>query len=196
MNMRIVNPHTILKLKTIFKLGYVASRGREAYKLVENNTTKNYAYLTNCLGHACFNLTNEQLKNFDESDASTFGNFIQSIFHANKYIAKDIFKFVKECGLKVSPSTKLSNVKDNEWKIALYFGWYGNRKDYHFLLQEKDETWSSKWGTTSELYFIDTPTKKLSHNGYNYNLYGFYKISNPHTKKIKNKQPVEKEMSR
>ena len=191
--MKTVNTQTILKIKKIFKLGYIPSRGNENYKIVDGNNVTNYAPLINCLGHACFNLTNEHLKDFDKNDASILRNFIQSPLHANTYIAKDIFNFVKKCGLKIKPTKRHSLLKDNEWKIALYFGWYGYRKDYHFLLQEKDGTWSSKWGSSSEVIFLNSPTKKLNHCGYDYTLYGFYKISNPMTKQ-QTKHIQEKEI--
>ena len=171
---------TILKLQQIFKLGYVPSRGGQSYRIAENGIIKNYASIPNCFAHACFNLTNEQLARFNEADFRAFRGFVQSVFHMNNYIAKDLFDFVKECGLKVQRSNGKLPKYSNEWKVALYFGTERFKKDYHFLLLEKDGTWSSKIGCESEIKYFDFPPKELMCNyEYPYQLYGIFKITNP-----------------
>ncbi|MBQ8444590.1 MAG: hypothetical protein IJX25_04485 [Clostridia bacterium] len=179
---------TILKLQQIFKLGYLPSRGNQSYK-----ECRQYA-IPNCFAHACFNLTNEQLEKFNKADFGAFRGFIQSIFHANRHITADLFDFVRECGLKVTKSNSRIPSRDNEWKVALYFGRERFTKDYHFLLQEKDGSWSGKIGSEMELNHYPTLPKQVQCNfEYPYTLYGVYKITNPFACKSKRSPKIDNE---
>ena len=176
----ITQSQTILKLKKIFKLGYIPSRGNESYTEKENGKSVSYYVYPNCLAHACFNLTNQQIKSLDYTDREIFSSFIKTPYYSDKYILRDILRFIKQCGLKTTKCEVSSPLQHNEWKIAIYFGWRNNTKDYHFLLLEKDETWSSKWGFSITVDHFKIPPTKIEHNGYSYHLYGFYKITNPY----------------
>ena len=178
---------TILKLQQVFKMGYTPSRGKESYSEIK------YFYIPNCFAHACFNLTNQQLSNFKEADKHAFRGFVQSILQLDKYIAKDLFDFVKLCGLKVQKSNRSLPKHDNEWKVAIYFGSERLKKDYHFLLQEKDGSWSGKHGETDQVTFYPEAPKYLDYNfEFPYKLYGIYKITNPYAPK-KATEDIEKE---
>ena len=164
---------TILKLQKLVKMGHLPSHYGQSYK-----DCKQF-YIPNCFAHACFNLTNEQIETLTKADYNAFRGFIQSVFHADKYIAKDLMEFVKQCGLKVNKTNSSLPKHDNEWKVALYFGSERFKKDFHFLLLEKDGTWSAKHGETDKVTYYNEAPKFLDYNyEYPLKLYGIYKITN------------------
>jgi len=180
---------TILKLQKLVKMGYCPARLNQDYR--ECFQFK----IPNCFAHACFNLTNEQIATLSPADYKAFRGFIQSIFHANKYIAKDLIEFVKQCGLKVKKSNTSLPKHDNEWKVALYFGSERFKKDFHFLLLEKDGRWSGKHGESYKVSYYDEAPKFLEYNyEYPLELYGIYKITNPYAPKKIDKHEIEEEI--
>ncbi len=169
---------TILKLKEIFKLGYRPERRLETYRC---KTPSGFltGQITNCLEHACFNLTNKQIidNNFSIYDKSAFQSFID-VNKSLSEITQDIFNFVEDAGLKVSDNKKIIN-KQKEWRVALYYRTDYEVEDYHFLLQEKSGIWTSKMGSSLNIQKYLTLPKVVYRN---YDLYGVYTIKNPYIK--------------
>ncbi len=148
---------TILKLKEVFSSGYAWTRGCEHYKYVLNNGYK-AADIVNCLGHACFNLTNKQLDNlnFDMTDYYALRNFYGYKNETKREVAEELFTFVEQADIKVN---KLSQgiLKCNQTAVALYID--EKFKDIHFIKLD-EYGWSSKLGVTPgiELY-EDVPVR-------------------------------------
>ncbi len=177
----------IKDISTIFALGYVPSRGDESY-LYKTKSHTTTASLCNCFGHACFNLTNQQLDdlNIYDSDIIALQGYCGAdlSIKTKSEITKHLFKIVKDAGLIVKPCTKESILKNNQWKVALYFdelSIYNKTylRDFHFLKQEKDGSWSSKIGYRPEVKKVETLPKQYD---YYYSLYGVYSITNPNAK--------------
>ncbi len=101
---------TIKKLKTIFSLGYLPSRGNETYRVI---TSKGIpaANLGNCLEHACFNLTNSLFKQyeFDYVDALAFKGLLDYNLTYDEN-ARSMLKLVSSVGLKVKKRNLLKTV--------------------------------------------------------------------------------------
>lgn len=138
----------VKQLKNIFKNGNIPSRGRELY----GKLTWDF----NCLFHACFNLPNSILKKLNlDDDQFLIYNPFGNLEGDKIQIKSEMFKFIKDCGLHISKDHKLTLLK-NQRRVALYFSQAYEKgfglKDFHFLLQEKDGTWSSKAGS-SEVEF-------------------------------------------
>jgi hypothetical protein len=172
----------ITKLNKVVKTGYTPSRGAESYNYVTKLGT-NVSSLANCFEHACFNITNLHFDSCEISkkDAFEFGDFSIAAFAGAEYTKRELFHFVKKTGLDVSSCKPKSMLKNNEWMVALYFceGDYCIR-DFHFMLQEKDKSWSSKLGFEPICErFEDLPNTFAC----DYKLYGTYKISNPYKEK-------------
>lgn len=167
---------TILKLKKIFRLGYLPNRGKEQYSFVSNS-----ANVTNCFEHACFNLTNEQLKDFNENDLK---NFFALPVLANVDLSREemfdaVKKEIAKTGLKVKKTAE--NLKENEWNVAMYFSNYDI--DVHFLLQEKNGGWSGKFGQSQKTDHYSFLPLKLVGVLTDYKLYKVFTIENPYLSK-------------
>lgn len=164
-----MNHSTIRKLQKIIKQGHIPCRGEESY-------TKTYK-LANCFEHACFNLSNLQLKySLKEADTNDFSHF-QSY---NKDKAFDqITNYLKETGLQIERCSQNKILKSNQWIVAIYFEpLYPVCKDYHFLLKEKDGTWSGKVGFSEKIETFKTLPIKMDNNCF-YEFYDTFCLTNP-----------------
>lgn len=184
------NSKTILKLKKVFNMGYVPQRGYQLYYYVGQE--KNYCINANCFAHACLNLTNQQIKEMglDLDDSFAFA-LLPAPTTAQETEAKFI-EFLDKIGLSVSRlnSNDIRNefpgfLENNEWIVALYFCENKGFKDFHFFLQEKDGTWSGKYGYKNIVEHLDELPYKYTSPSPEKDTYYFvnkYVISNPHAK--------------
>ena len=161
----------IKKLNQIYKMGYVASRGKQQYNY---KTT----LIANCFGHACFNLDNKSLKTLEKS-SDELKDFFRNFSGGN---GRGFFEKAKEkirqVGLRIEQSSLSEKTDKNQWKIAYYIQqdiFRGN--DLHFMIQESDGTWTSKLGTSSEIEVFDNLPDVYRDS---YELAGIYKITNPY----------------
>lgn len=164
----------IAKIKKIFKMGYLPSRGKAPYYFPP--------VPINCFGHACFNLTDEIMRVANVSN-DLFAYRIPSMYSTEQQISTDLFERVSMAGLNISSCALKEKLNFNEWRVALYFAYTQDGiDDYHFLLQEANGKWSCKfgWDAAKISYFRKLPEIIEP----NYKLYGIYKIANPHTKYI------------
>lgn len=178
-----MNHSTIRKLQKIIKQGHVPNRGLEPY-------IKTYA-LANCFEHACFNLSNLQLKygHIKECDTYDFSHFHSP---EKDETFEKFANYLKETGLNIEKCSKNKILKSNQWIIALYFEpLYPVCKDYHFLLKEKDGTWSGKVGFSKNIETFENLPKEMDNNCF-YELYDTFCITNPYAKEdnIKNKNEL------
>ena len=182
--------YIIEKLWQVFKDGYVPSRGKESYDYELSNKSGNIYNFTNCLSHACFNLTNKMFDAYNINppkfhDCSYFGLMMHPGDTDGK-IAQRILYFIRETGLKVEDCDPNIPVRDfNSWKMALYTA----NDDYHLLLEEPARRtarffrshrriWTSKagyWGDFCKELEGELPTVMRSGRYY---LYNTYKITN------------------
>ncbi|MBE7073888.1 MAG: hypothetical protein E7379_02215 [Clostridiales bacterium] len=176
---------TILKLNRLFSMGYMPSRGDESYKVIHKNTNNETTFLVNCMAHSCFNLTNQQLAEFDELDSKNFKQFYWEGEEQSEIYGR-ILKFVRRTGLKVERTSLSHSVGKGQWKIAVYFIDRVNderkKPDFHFILQEKDGVWSSKEGSFPYIRYFDIPPKHfISEFGNHkpYKLHEYLMITNP-----------------
>ena len=180
---------TILKLKKIFQLGYCPSRMAQSYDFVNPYTKTEFFTQINCFAHAVFNLSNQQIYEncLTNNDTDSFRNLIEDYWETEDSIFKRLSAFITKTGLKIEKCNDEDELKENQWRVALYFcdGW--TFKDFHFLLNESDGRWSSKYGTTNLLEFFDERPEKYIAQEYNdrYDYYGTYKITNPYAGKGK-----------
>lgn len=196
-------PIGILKINKLLRLGHHPSRGKEHYQAYHKHTGHKTALLANCLMHACFNLTNKQLQQFTAEDVGVLTGHIQNCHQpSTDEIKRSIFDTLKKTGLQVHRSRRKCEIKENQWLIALYFGKDPKfakvgylRQDYHFMLKEKDGSWSEKRGFTETVNHHKKPPKKFTDyaTGFEYCLEGYYLITNPYAEKTKG-QTYEKEI--
>ncbi len=193
----------ILKvLHKVFKDGYRPARGNESYY----KKLKNGLYvgnMINCMGHI-FNLRNQQFDDYKIEPYKLFSHgysypyFTGFMKDAYKYeeSAKLMLDFIKEVGLKVeecSPNEIISDFKS--WKIALYF----SSRDFHYLLEDRHQNWSSKIGNKNlveQIRGIEPPKEyqnQVDTFPNIYNLYATYKITNKNADE-NNKYVLDREM--
>ena len=100
-----MNHSTIRKLQKIIKQGHVPNRGLEPY-------IKTYA-LANCFEHACFNLSNLQLKygHIKECDTYDFSHFRSP---EKDETFEKFANYLKETGLNIE---KCSKNKILKWSV-------------------------------------------------------------------------------
>lgn len=172
---------TINILQEIVKSGYVPKRCQQSYDYVTKLGLPAYC-LANCFSHACFNLTNDMFDkySFDEDMKKSINHFYEFPFDSNECIEGRMINLIKEVGLKITLTKPSAILKENEWKVALYFSKEGLFKDFHLLLREKDNTWTSKEGATNKFYTINDLPKKYKSYWFKYKLYNVYKIENPY----------------
>lgn len=173
----------IKKINAIYKRGYMPSRGQNKY-------TVDAAKLTNCFGHAVFNLQNEDLESMinDKETLLAYQRKFGTVGISE--IMKVVQRKVAEVGLKIEKSSVNEKLKNNQWKIAYYYMFSSpyHSADAHFMIQEKDGTWTCKLGMKDEIEVF----KKLPedyHSGYS--LQGVYKITNPYIELEKNEEEME-----
>ncbi len=179
------------KLQKIFKMGYVPDRGNETYRYLINDPVNNDEIFTgklcNCFGHACFNLKNKQYVEYEISrkDKFFFYDFINDLKSKNNdEAAKLLLKRIEEVGLSVSPAQSTDKIKDNQWKVAMYFDRisYGKTeilRDFHFLIQQKDGSWQGKNGFT---FNVETYKDLQFYCSPYYALHKVYTITNPNAR--------------
>ena len=174
----------IKKIGKIFELGYVPSRGDETYSFKTKNSILT-GNILNCFAHACFNLTNEQIDelNLYEDEIFDLQGYNRSNLSQMKKedVAQHFAGLIKDAGLIVEPCLEETVLNGNQWKIALYFdeiefGGSKSLRDFHFLIQEEDGSWSGKAGYTPRVKKFDKLTEKLD---YYYSFYECYAITNP-----------------
>lgn len=178
------------KLQQIFKLGYVPDRGNETYRCLINNHENDTIFtgkLCNCFGHACFNLKNKHYEEYKitRNDKHFFYDFINDIkTKSNDEVARILLKKVEEVGLSISLAKNTETLKNNQWKVAMYFDriTFGKTevlRDFHFLLQQKDGSWQGKNGFTFNVKTYET--LPLYCEQY-YTLHKTYTITNPNAR--------------
>ena len=163
----------IKKINVIYKKGYLPSREIEKYSEL-------HTCLVNCFGHACFNLSNEKLKEL-ESNKNDLRDFFRNFnTRGTRNIFSEIQNRIKQVGLKMERSSLNEKIQKNQWKVAYYIQndiFAGN--DLHFMIQTEDGRWTSKIGTSPEIEVF----KKLPEVYHDkYHLSGVYKITNPYVK--------------
>ncbi len=168
---------TILKLRKIFQEGYLPSRYDDEYIFVAY-LDKDLAEITNCFEHACFNLTNDQLENFDKDDFENFFSMpkLQNPDLSKSETFKTIIKQIKETGLKVGEMKE--NPKKNEWNVAMYFS--DDDIDVHFLIQEQDGHWTGKVGKSPKVDNFSILPLNVSGVFSDYTLFKVFSIENPY----------------
>ena len=176
----------IKKLQEIIKLGHVPCRGDEYYG--------KFGGYVNCFEHACFNLTNKQIESLCLDDwrlsfRSPFGEFDENSIEKSR---EEMFHFVTQTGLKVEKGLPTKILKSNQYQVALYFSKIVNRDiidDFHFLLQEKDGTWSGKCGDMStNVEHFDSLETVLPHTTISkYVLDNVFTITNPYASEKQSK---------
>lgn len=164
---------TILKLRQVFSLGYVWSRGLEHYHYVLKNGLQS-GTIINCFSHACFNLTNRQLDilDFNMDDYYVFRDFYRDETATKREIAEELFTFVEDVGIKVERKSRDRILKKNQTVVALYFD--EKFKDVHFIKLE-EFGWSSKPGIICSIDVFDEVPERISPF---YDLYDTYILTN------------------
>lgn len=168
---------TILKLREIVVSGYIPSRGCETYSYITEFGKPTYA-LINCFGHAVYNLKNAQIDRigFNELDRESLRTFNYFNYDGKDVVAERIIKFVEATGLTIQPTQLRKVLKNNQWKVALYFDKNPKSRDFHFFLQEGPTHWTSKVGITQ----TTTHNMNLRKEYKQYEFYECYEITNPY----------------
>ena len=176
--------HLLSKLRQVFKDGYRPARGTESYNVKLANDVKAYT-MVNCLGHI-FNLQNQQFNDYKFKPYKMFGYFPRLGLNSNDKAADRMFDFIKETGLQIEECAPDKPIEDfKSWKIALYFEDNKWHRDFHYLLEDAPQRWSSKVGFKPYVEHIyETMPPLMYHNlvdtyPVNYQFYGTYKITNP-----------------
>ena len=171
----------IKKINMIYKKGYMPAREKEKYSEL-------HAKSVNCFGHACFNLSNDDLKQMDKymPELKYFFRNFNSCGIRNYF--SEAQNRIENVGLKIERSSLSEHVQKNQWKIAYYLmhdEFLGN--DVHFMLQDRNGKWYSKTGSNAEIEVFNTLPKVFNKN---YSLMGVYKITNPYIK-LENEEDME-----
>ena len=116
------------------------------------------------------------------SDSDSFRYFCD---FSQDFTKKSLFYFIEETGLEIMPCEKHTSLKPNEWEIGLFFA-IGDTDydDFHFLLRENNNVWSSKFGYDAKIEKIKDKNVisylNSNHSTSYYHLEGFYKLKNPY----------------
>ncbi|MBE7074170.1 MAG: hypothetical protein E7379_03675 [Clostridiales bacterium] len=180
---------TILKLKKVFSMGYVPSRGAQSYSFVSQISKDYYFFHANCFSHACLNLTNELIDSANLSFYDSLNFSLGNIFSSTD-AEYEFTSFLQQIGLttKFVNNDDLINdfpcfLNENQWIVALYF--CENSNDFHFFLQEKDGSWSGKYSYKNIVeHFDELPCCYTAPNVQKdkYYFINKYLITNPHAK--------------
>ena len=192
-------PDGILKIKKMLALGHIPCRKNEHYKAYHKHTGVEVYKVTNCLIHACFNLTNKQLQKLTQEDINIIVHHIEHKLQPTEEIKEHIFTMLNKAGLTVQKYKKFGKpLKENQWLVAFYVGkkyFYEQVTflDYHFMLKEKDGTWSEKIGFTNIVNFRKAPPRSFTNkNTYiKYKREGIYVITNPYATAEKTSSNIE-----
>lgn len=163
---------SIKYLKEIFEMGYIPSRDFSSYKEF---------FVANCFEHACFNLTDKQLKS-PKLINSFFSDFYDKF--STEKTEDNMLNLITDTGLKIEKSNRKTILK-NQWKISLYFslnpGYITYINDFHFFLQTYNSNiWTSKMGfLDNKVYTHHRLNTNFFHQPYLYQRYANYIITNP-----------------
>lgn len=164
----------IKKLNMIYKKGYMPEREKEKYSEL-------HAEVVNCFGHACFNLSNNDLDEFKcyFDELKDFFRKFEVIGIQNYF--KEAKNRIQQVGLKIEQSSLKEPIKKNQWKIAYYVMYDPSisSSDLHFMIQSQDGKWISKMGKHTELEVFNKLPNVFHRD---YELCGIYKITNPYIK--------------
>lgn len=174
-------------LSEFIKKGFLKDRGKEKY-------TFRAARYVNCLGDACFGLTNAQIEEYvcrqyvdNKFCKSPFGTFMPE---SSEKLLEEIFDFLQKTGLRISLCQQNDVLKANQRVVAIYFAKACDQpnsnekfesKDFHFLHQKPDGTWTGKQGFERKVVHYKTLPQTLPLQKNNpYILHGVFTLTNPH----------------
>lgn len=169
----------IKKINVLLKRGKMPGRGDEKYTIFNTFTV-------NCLGHAFFNFTNNQIKKLNSQYSEGFRYFLWHIVEpeiqrdAYKFVTEQLEQKIRDTGLILEECDINDKVKDGQWKVAYYYKDGLQNEDFHYMRQEKDGTWSSKLGSYRQIEHFDR--LPLMYND-GYCLAKIYKVTNPYVYK-------------
>lgn len=168
------------KIRRILKSGHIPCRQNIPY-------TKETIPLVNCFEHACFNFTNKQIvENFSSTDSHYFWGDWSTTSYENT--EEELLSTLHNVGLNVREFSEGGILKNNEWKVALYFTQHFSLLDgdFHFLLQEHNKQWSEKNGFDGNYKQFPKLPETLSDEenpmSNRFNLYKTYVIQNPYAR--------------
>lgn len=170
--------HLLRKLHKVFKDGYRPTRGNETYFADDTYDAESRTFLVdrvNCFGHS-FNLRNQQFNDYGFKSYKLYGHFDSDKLKQPASFAQDFLDFVKETGLLVTECDPYEPINDfKSWKIALYFA----PKDFHVLLEDAPQKWSSKLGFGGGVAWRPKLPLKYHIARQDYDFYNTYQITNP-----------------
>ncbi len=179
----------VKKINKIFKKGYLPSRKNQSYSFVTKRGLQ-LADITNCIEHSFFNLQNFHFDSYNitKEESNSFFLFANMGFtDPQNQMLSEIIAFVKATGLKVKPCHSDKKLKENQWKVAVYYSEGLDEMyisdDMHFILEEQDGTWSSKMGQTEDLKTYACLPKNINTFFRKYELIGTYQVTNPYLEK-------------
>ena len=171
----------VKKLNMIYKRGYIPKRESMKYSYY-------HACAVNCFGHACFNLSNNDLKKL-EPYLLELHDYFRDFSSTKHSFIEEAKNRITNVGLKVEKSSLSETIQKNQWKIAYYVkNDEFTGRDLHFMIQGKDGSWLSKIGSNSEIEIFKNLPNEFRDKYY---LSGIYKITNPYVK-IKDDEGVER----
>ena len=155
----------------------------------------------NCYAHI-WGLNSDQLSYLKKSKLFQLGFSVNYSFESffgftkipsEKKMEKLLFSDMKALGVDIKVSNEKEEVNEDEWKIALYY----NDKDFHFLRQNEDKSWSGKNGFSGYLQIMrDGPRRKIeTQTGNVYHLINIYKLNISKLKQEAIEQGKRKEKS-
>ncbi len=163
----------LLKIQQKIKLGHIPTRGVSRYIYATP--------LANCIEHAGFGFSNGFLiENFTRNQSENlFGDFES---WGAEDMAEEIIELIKNSGLKITPCIPDEKLKNNEWKVALYFGFHPQTGIAlpHMIKQENNDLWSEKMGFDRDISFYGSLLKTIYPCYQRYDFRNVYKITNPY----------------
>lgn len=151
--------------------------------------------IANCLEHAIFNFTDEELLALVKKNGADIASFwrgfesLSSRFEIEpeeqlEKLTPEIIERITSTGLQIEECDIDAKPEEGQWKVAYYFNLCDEPNqyisDFHFFRQEKDGTWSSKMGMGNHIRtFRRLP--ELFEGGYK--LQKIFMITNPYLSK-------------
>lgn len=164
------------------------------------------ANIANCLEHAVFNFTDDMLVLFEQNcgtEISKFWSAFNSLcfkFEREpkrqfKNVTSEIIKRISQTGLKIEECGINDNLEEGQCKVAYYFDFCENDSirpcpDFHFMRQEIDGTWSSKFGRYEKVEIFEVLPEIYNET---YSLQKIFKITNPYLHKFLSEDEKEKQ---
>lgn len=163
--------------------GFLKSNTYPPYGVVTYPINRFNSMYHNCYAHI-WGLDDEQLSYLKKSEIFQLGFSVNYDFDnifgftripSEKKMEKLLFKDMKAIGVDIKVSNEKEEVNEDEWKIALYY----NDKDFHFIRQNEDKSWSGKNGFSGYLQIMrDGPRRKIeTQTGNVYHLINIYKLN-------------------